>query len=116
MKYRKLDSTGDYSFGQGSSQILENSPEAVAQAVRTRLLLHQGEWFLDKAEGMTWMTEVFGTGTMTLYDSAIRQRILQTPGVIAISDYQSRRDQVRHLEVSCTITTQYGTTQLQQVI
>lgn len=116
MRYRKLDSNGDYSFGQGSNQILLNSPEAVAQAVRTRLLLYQGEWFLDKMEGMPWMTEVFGAGTITLYDSAIRKRILETPGVLSISDYQSHRDQSRHLEVSCTITTQYGTTQLQQVI
>jgi hypothetical protein len=116
MRYRRLDENGDYVFGQGSQQFLTNSPQAVAQAVATRLKLYQGEWFIDTSDGMPWMTEVFGAGTETLFDSAIRKRILGTPGVLEITEYRSLRDSARKLSVTCTITTQYGTTQLQQVI
>lgn len=116
MRYRKLTESGDYSFGNGSNQILVNSPDAVAQAVSTRLALHQGEWFLDSQEGMPWSTQVFGTGTRTIHDSAIQQRILGTPGVLSIDNYQSYKDASRKLVVSCFINTLYGSSPLQQVL
>lgn len=45
MKYRKEDENGDYTFGQGDNTFLENTPEAVAQAVKTRFELWTGEWY-----------------------------------------------------------------------
>lgn len=116
MKYRALSSTGDYVFGQGSLQFLINSPEAVGQAVLTRLLLMQGEWFLDTSEGTPYSTQILGTGTQSLYDQAIQQRILGTPGVLRIDSYASVLDDQRNLTVSCTITTQYGQTTIETVL
>lgn len=43
MKYRKLDNTGDYSFGSGLTDFVENK-EAIAQAIKTKILLFYGEW------------------------------------------------------------------------
>ena len=51
MRYRKLDAAGDFVFGHGAADYHRDSPEAVAQAVLTRLKLHRGEWFLDRSEG-----------------------------------------------------------------
>lgn len=116
MKYRALDAVGDYSFGRGTSEILVNSPECVAQAVKTRLLLAQGEWFLDDQEGTPYATQILGTGTAGLYDAAIRKRILDTPGVTGILNYQSHRDQARALTVACTINTLYGVAPILQVL
>lgn len=117
MKYRALTSTGDYQMGQGSAQWLVNTPEAVAQAVQTRLRLMTGEWFLDTTEGTDYANKILGTGTTGSYDLEIRERILDTTGVVSIDEYSSSIDTtVRALTVSATITTIYGTTNIKQVL
>ena len=37
MKYRKLTENGDYAFGRGGADMHADTPEAVGQAVLTRL-------------------------------------------------------------------------------
>ncbi|OZO80851.1 hypothetical protein CG700_28170, partial [Escherichia coli] len=51
MRYRREDADGDYTFGQGDDTFLIDSPECVAQAVKTRFELWRGQWFLDLTEG-----------------------------------------------------------------
>lgn len=107
MRYRKLDADGDMTFGHGAYDYLVDSPQAVAQAVLTRLLLMQGEWFLDVTEGTPYGSEILGKGTAGTYDYAIRSRILDTIGVAELIDYQSRVDG-RSLTVSAKVQTIYG--------
>jgi len=116
MRYRILSDTDDYVFGSGSSEFLVDSPATVAQAVKTRLLLATGEWFLNLAEGTPYSTEILGMGTQELYDQAIRERILSTPGVVSIDKYFSSLDAERHLAIDATINTQFGVTTVQQVL
>lgn len=106
MRYRKLSPDGDYLFGQVGS-FLVDTPEAVAQAIQTRLLLWTGEWFLDSQEGTPYETAILGYGTQGSRDSAIKQRILGTPGVSQILNYSSNV-QDRKLSVACTVETIYG--------
>ena len=116
MRYRALSADGDYTFGQGEANFLVNSPACVAQAVQTRLLLFTGEWFLDTTEGTPWKEKVLGTGTKAFYDRAIQERVLATEGVSSIDDYSSALDPVtRHLSISMTITTIYGSVSIDQV-
>lgn len=113
MRYRKLDSDGDYSFGQGPQEFLVNSPDAVAQAIRTRLLLETGEWFLNDQEGTPYKEQILGANKQTTYDVAIKERILGTPGVITITNYASYvNPSSRGITVNATVSTIYGTTQL----
>jgi hypothetical protein len=60
MRYRREDDDGDYTFGQGDDTWLINSPEAVAQAIKTRFELWYGQWFLDTTEGTPWIQSVLG--------------------------------------------------------
>jgi hypothetical protein len=60
MRYRREDADGDYTFGSGDDTWLINSPEAVAQAVKTRFELWYGQWFLDTTEGTPWIQSVLG--------------------------------------------------------
>jgi hypothetical protein len=117
MIYRALDENGDYKFGNGSADFLKNSPPTVAQHVATRLKLLQSEWFLDLTEGTPWKTRVLGTDTMSTYNMAIRERILNTEGVTGIAAYSSslNRD-TRELSVSATINTTYGVATVNQVL
>lgn len=114
MRYRILSPDSDYVFGAGLGGFLVNSPEAVAQAVKTRLQLAQGEWFLDLTEGTPYSTQILGMGTTDLYDQAIKERILGTPGVTAIISYASLLDEQRALSVACTLDTAYGQVALTQ--
>jgi len=117
MQYRALDSNGDYIFGKPRNSFLSNSPAAVAQAVKTRLSLITGEWFLDTTEGTPYMTDVLGTGTQATYDMAIKARVLGTEGVSEIADYASTRNREdRTLSVAMTLNTIYGQTTVEQVL
>lgn len=117
MKYRKLDAAGDMIFGNQSSDFYRDQPEAVAQAVLTRLKLWTGEWFLDTTEGTPWQQAVLGTGNARTAEPVIRARILGTQGVneiIALSlnvDHDSRT-----ATISAEIDTVYGQTTMQGVI
>jgi hypothetical protein len=111
MRYRKLDDAGDYVFGRGVGDFLVDSPEAVAQAVKTRLGLRQGEWFLNIKTGTPYDTKILGMGMMATYDSAIQERILGTQGVRQITAYSSSVDpNTRTASINATIDTIYGPT------
>jgi len=109
MRYRLLDAQGDYSFGHGQSDFLINTPETVAQAVKTRMLLWLGEWFLDTRDGTDWNNSVLGKYTEATRDAVIRERILDTPGVNSIITYNSNFDgNTRRFSVTVAIDTIYG--------
>jgi hypothetical protein len=117
MRYRELDANGDSTFCSGQTRFLVNSPEAVAQAVKTRLALIQGEWFLDQAEGVPYATKILGTGTQATRDIAVQNTILNTKGVKAITAYSSSVEpNTRKFSVSETLDTIYGETSITQVL
>ncbi|PHM39257.1 bacteriophage protein [Xenorhabdus mauleonii] len=106
MRYRREDN-GDYSFGQGDNTFLINSPEAVAQAVKTRLDLWRGDWFLDTAEGTPYREAVLEKN----YASAmlLRERLLNTEGVTEIVSLDAKRDpDNRKMTITATLNTRYG--------
>jgi hypothetical protein len=108
MRYRRLDASGDYSAGHGAADWLVNSPQAVAQAVQTRLRLYTGQWFLDTTEGTPWMTQVLGRHSEIVADLALRNRVLGTSGVTGIASFSStlNRD-ARQYGMTAQITTAY---------
>lgn len=109
MRNRVQDANGDYVFGRGPSQFMVDSADAVAQAARTRLELFTGDWFLDAAEGTPYATDILGNNTAYRFDAAMTARILDTPGVAAITDYASTLDSAtRQLRIVATIATVYG--------
>jgi len=110
-----LSATGDYTIGQGTANFFIDTPEAVGQSVLTRLRLWQGEWFVDKTAGTPYSTQVLGYGTQNLRDAAIRQRVLQTIGVLSIDSYASEFDaETREFTVTdLSVFTQYSQTPIQ---
>ena len=106
MRYRKLDADGDYTIGTGQDFFV-NSPEAVAQAVLTRLRLWRGEWFVDTKDGTPWATDILGKRLQGRnYNAAIKQRILGTEGVTEITAYDSTYDgETRRVAINATINT-----------
>lgn len=121
MRYRQLSADGDYTFGQGQANFLVDTPACVAQRVLTRLKLWTGEWFVDTTEGTPWLTQILSANvknTVPLYDRAIRNRVLQTPGVTGIEDYSSSLggSAPRQLVVTMKINTEFGQAPVETVI
>lgn len=116
MRYRKLDDNGDYTLGT-NQDFWENSPEAVAQAVKTRLALFRGEWALDTDDGTPWNTDILGKSLAAGRDAVLRARILGTPGVQQISAFASTfNPDSRQYSVSATIDTIYGQATISEVL
>ena len=114
MRYRKLSETGDSTFGNGLLNFYIDTPEAVGQAVKTRLLLWLGEWFLNIEEGTPFMQGILGKHNKETADTTIRQRVLETEGMVNIESYLSEIDpDNRKMNVTMTINTIYGPTTLQ---
>ncbi|MRT14839.1 hypothetical protein GJV07_21420 [Enterobacteriaceae bacterium RIT711] len=109
MRYRREDSAGDYTFGQGDGTFLSNSPECVAQAVKTRFELWRGQWFLDTTEGTPYVQSVLGKQRSDVYILAIRERIQTTPGVLSILSFDTNNNgNTRRVTFTATIDTIYG--------
>lgn len=117
MKYRRLDAAGDYSFGSGNRDFLQDTPETVAQAVLTRLRLFRAEWFLDTEEGTPYQAAILGKNNKSTADAALRERILGTQGVEELTAFDSVLDvELRTLSVSATIETIYGPAQINEIL
>jgi hypothetical protein len=120
MRYRKLDSNGDMTFGHGAADFWKDQVEAVGQAVKTRLLLFSGEWYLDTTAGTPWggfplndlvvqQGRILAEHTQLSRDAAIRDRIATTEGVIGMPVYGSSfNPNTRTFSVNATIDTIYG--------
>lgn len=110
MKYRKLDPDGDYTFGGGSGDFLEGA-EAVAQAVKTNLLLLYGEWWENTTEGLPLFQNILGQpgtpGNLQAVDLLVRARIAKTSGVKRIKSFSSSYEN-RKYSLNVTITTSSG--------
>lgn len=109
MRIRKMDASGDMSFGAGQGNFFQNSPDGVGQLVETRMALWLGQWFLFLSDGTPWLTKVLGKYTGSTRDAAIQARILATPGVNAILSYASQLNRdTRVWNVQVTLDTIYG--------
>lgn len=107
MKVRKLTADGDYRLGHGDRDFHVDTAEGVAQNVMTRLALWQGQWFIDTSEGTPWLQRILGKHNAV--DTVIKTRILDTPGVISISEYESiLNPDTRSMTVTATLETEYG--------
>lgn len=114
MRYRKLSLTGDYTFGSGQLDFLRDTPETVAQAVKTSLLLWVGEWYLNIEEGTPYMQGILGKHDQELAEITLQDRITQVQGVTGIESFSASLDrETRRMSVSATINTLYGVTKLQ---
>lgn len=119
MRYRKLDANGDYQF-MGTSPFLINSPEAVAQAILTRLRLMRKEWFLNLKEGLD-KERILGYNTALTRDLAVKRRILDTAApdgtllVTKLTKYYSTVKN-RNFQVVAAVDTIYGPATINEVL
>lgn len=119
MKYRRLDSAHDYCFGRSHSDYLVDvveSPDAVAQAIKTRLLLFLGEWWANIKDGLPLWQQVLGRRIRKeAVDQLLIRRIRnwkmpdgRTPVTSVISVSSTLNSETREYSFACTVNTVYG--------
>lgn len=87
MKYRALDENGDMTAGNGDKDFIY-STDAIAQAIRTRLLLLYGEWWEDQEDGLPFFEKIAGQKNKAIAANLIRRRIATTIGVLSVGNIQ----------------------------
>jgi hypothetical protein len=112
MIYRMLDSDGDYVFGRGKHAYLEGI-EAVAQAIKTRLLLLYSEWWEDREDGLPLWEQILSApaseDSLTAVDLLFKERIENTTGVLSLLGYESSFDRERRkYTFTAAVETMYG--------
>jgi hypothetical protein len=111
MIYRRLNpKTGDYTFGGGFGDFLVDR-EAIAQMIKTRLLLFMGEWFADLNSGLPLWQGIMGYAgrNKQSVDSLIIANILGGQGVTNISNFSSKYDSSsRAYSCIAIVNTVYG--------
>lgn len=112
MIYRMLDSDGDYVFGRGKHAYLEGI-DAVAQAIKTRLLLLYAEWWEDREDGLPLWEQILAApgsqDSLTAVDLIFKERIEGTIGVLSLLGYESDFDRDnRKYTFKAAVETMYG--------
>lgn len=114
MKVRRLDNNWDFCFGRGAQNYITGA-DAVAQAVKQRLLLLYSEWWEDLEDGLPLWEQILGSSgsdeNRQAVDIIIRDRISGTEGVQSVIEFASTYER-RNYKFSATIETIYGSAEI----
>lgn len=83
--------TGDLALVSGRLVVVEG-PLAVAERLRGRLTLWQGEWFADLAVGVPFLDFLGQKGALALADATLRAAITTCPGVASLEAFAADVD------------------------
>lgn len=112
MIYRALTKDGDYSFGNNEFDFISDI-DAIAQAVKTKILLFYGEWWENIGEGIPVFQSLVGQmnpeGLKISSSLLISKRIQEVNGVVSVDRIEVNTED-RTLEFSIDITTTSGQT------
>ena len=103
MKIRKIDDTGDWTFGTGKEDYIPED-SAIAQNIETRLLSWINDCFFGLQEGIDW-AEYFDKGQENNMIQAIKTVILASYGVIAVNSITASTNAARKITINYNIDT-----------
>lgn len=113
MKTRALDINGDWQFGKGLQSYVTEA-DALKQNIMTRLRQWKGDCFFATTDGVDY-NNYLDIGRKNMLDLDIKRVILQTAGVLRISEYASTLSvDDRNVTVTANIVTVFGTIELNQ--
>lgn len=81
-------STNDIFLDATGNLATVTDAEAVGQHAKQRLGTFAGEWFLDNAAGVPWLSQILGKGyDPALAEAVVKAEILDTDGVTEITSF-----------------------------
>jgi len=102
--------TNDIYLDDDGNLALVYDAEAVGRHARQRLQTHAGEWYLDTACGVPWLSDILGQNyDAALAESVVKAELLNTDGVTGIEDFSVSFDRASRgvLIRSITVNTVY---------
>lgn len=112
MIIRNLDVNSDWTFGSGI-QNYKRDLAAIELNIKTRLKSWKGDCFYQPAEGVDY-NNFLDVGTKNFLDSDVKRVILQSEGVIKMTEYESSLDRdTRDFTAIATIISIFGTSQVE---
>ena len=115
MLNRRLDENGDYVFGSNKYDFLTGK-EAIAQAVKTKIMLFYQEWWEDISIGIPMFQSIIGKRYDKNLDMTIilllTNRIMELNEVISVDDIQIMNN-ARGITVTVLLTTTDGQTSVE---
>ena len=111
MSVSKLDSNGDWTFGQGLSNYANGSNE-ISQNVITRIKSFQNDWFLDSTACIDWFNLLSNRNTQKSTEAQISKTVLDTKGVSTLDSLNFVLDrQNRKASIDLVYTDIFGNEQ-----
>lgn len=111
--YRKIDENGDMVWGHGREDYLSGL-DAITQVIKTRLAAIQNEWWEGDATALAYFTDLITAYTSdenkAKIDLMIIERLMDTRGVVSVTDIQSSIIKRRYT-FNAKVATVYGITQ-----
>jgi hypothetical protein len=106
MIFRNLDSSGDWLFGKGLQDFV-NQNTAISLNIKTRLYSWFGDCFFAQTAGVDWTNRLGSKNQRGLLEVDLRRIILQSEGVTGITAFDTELID-RNFRASYTINTIYG--------
>lgn len=88
MKFRVLDSDGDWSFGAGRNNYA-SANIAIGLNIKTRLKMWVDDCFFDMTAGIDWYARLGSKNQRALLENDIKRIILQSEGVTGILSFET---------------------------
>lgn len=113
LMYRRTDENGDMLLGLSPGVAFSSHLEAMGQVLKTRLAAVEGEWWEGDYGALPYMTDIlpaYATDeNREIIDLMVIERIMDTVGVISVSDVVSSIENRRYT-FHCNVQTVYGET------
>jgi hypothetical protein len=88
MKFRNLDSEGQWTFGKGKANYVKDS-EAVGLNIKTRIKEWVNDCFFNLKAGIDWYNRLGSFNQKDLLDADIKRIIIQTQDVAQLKSFTS---------------------------
>lgn len=105
---RSIDTNGDWNFGNGKGDYLEENT-ALTQNIKTRLKSFLGDCFFDTEAGVDWFN-FLGSKNLSGLKLAVGGVIINTVGVIELIDLSFSLDENRRFELKYSVSSSWSTT------
>jgi len=108
MSVSKLDSNGDWTFGQSLAGYISGSDE-IKQSVVTRIQSFKNDWFLDTLAYIDWFNLLSNRNTEETTKAQLTKTVLDTVGVNTLDELNFILDREnRKAVIQLTYTDIYG--------
>jgi hypothetical protein len=106
---RKLDANWEPQYGNGQSDFITDI-DAVAQIIKQKLLLFQGEWVLDRTAGTPMFQSILGASrSIDAVVAILKAVILSAPYVTDVINVATNyNSQARTFAFACVAQTPFG--------